>query len=90
MLRDVLREVRPDALIVVGDDQNEQFGLDQMLTFCIHRGASIEVKKRPNGSGASTMPGSGQWDNMAWQEASRAGESAAPPTFPPPPISPSP
>src|SRR5690349_3573173 len=29
-LHDVLREVKPDALVVVGDDQNEQFGLDQM------------------------------------------------------------
>ena len=57
-LHDVLREAKPDVLVVVGDDQNEQFGLDQMPTFCVYRGASMEVKKRAAG-GASKMPGSG-------------------------------
>jgi hypothetical protein len=70
-LHDVLRETKPDVLVVVGDDQNEQFGLDQMPTFCIYRGATMEMKKKAAGGGASKMPGSGQWGNMAWQQASR-------------------
>ena len=69
-LRNVLIEAAPDVVIVVGDDQNEQFGSDQMPAFCIYRGPSVEVKKRSGGGG--------QWGNMAWREASQADLGNAP------------
>lgn len=64
-LHDVLQQAAPDVVVVVGDDQNEQFGPDQMPAFCVYRGASVEVKKRSGGGG-------GQWGNMAWRQASQA------------------
>ena len=53
-LRDVLAQTAPDVVIVVGDDQNEQFGADQMPAFCVYRGPSVEVKKRA-GVGERTL-----------------------------------
>lgn len=69
-LRTVLKETAPDVVIVVGDDQKEQFGDDQMPAFCIYRGATMEVKKRTGGGG--------QWGNMAWRQASQADLSDTP------------
>ena len=80
-LHDLLREVAPDAIVVVGDDQNEQFGLDQMPTFCIYWGESMEVKKRGNRPGASRMPGSNNWGNMAWQQVNDHSENDTPKVY---------
>ncbi len=70
-LHDVLQQATVDALVVVGDDQNEQFGADQMPAFCVYRGASLEVKRRSSGGG-------GQWANMAWRQAAQADVSETP------------
>jgi hypothetical protein len=72
-LRQELLSAAPDVVVVVGDDQNEQFGSDQMPTFCVYRGPSLEVKKR--------TAGGGQWGNMAWREASQADIGEAPKTY---------
>jgi hypothetical protein len=45
-LRDMLADARPDVVVIVGDDQREQFLDDNMPTFCLYRGASMLVKRR--------------------------------------------
>lgn len=42
----ILTEVSPDILVVVGDDQHEQFLDDNMPAFCVYRGGSIAVASR--------------------------------------------
>jgi hypothetical protein len=41
-LRSVLREVAPDALVVIGDDQGEWFSADSQPALCIYWGDSVE------------------------------------------------
>jgi 3-O-methylgallate 3,4-dioxygenase len=41
-LRDVLAEVAPDVLVVIGDDQSEWFSADGQPALCIYWGDSVE------------------------------------------------
>lgn len=45
-LSEELKRVSPDILVVVGDDQHEQFQADNMPTFCIYRSNTAEVVGR--------------------------------------------
>jgi 3-O-methylgallate 3,4-dioxygenase len=58
-LREVLEATRPDVIVVVGDDQGEQFSPANMPTFCIYRGETMEIVKKQSSGG--------QWGNMAWR-----------------------
>ena len=42
VLRDKLREWKPDLVIVVGDDQAENFLRDNLPTFCLYTGSQVE------------------------------------------------
>lgn len=46
VLRETLNKVLPDVLVVVGDDQHENFLDDNMPVFCVYRGPSVEAVKR--------------------------------------------
>jgi len=46
-LSKTLTQVAPDVMVVIGDDQHEQFLDDMMPMFCIYRGSSLLVIKRP-------------------------------------------
>ena len=48
-LRDKLAEVAPDALVIIGDDQHEQFWEDNMPMFSIYHGADVSVRSRGHG-----------------------------------------
>lgn len=43
VLGDVLRQAGPDAIVVLGDDQHEQFQDDNMPTFAVYHGRSMPV-----------------------------------------------
>lgn len=44
-LNDVIASVAPDVVVIVGDDQHEQFLDDNMPMFCLYRGASASATK---------------------------------------------
>jgi 3-O-methylgallate 3,4-dioxygenase len=46
-LAEVVQKVRPDVLVIIGDDQHEQFLDDNMPMFSIYWGDAVLVKKRP-------------------------------------------
>lgn len=47
----VLRRVKPDVIVMLGDDQKEQFLDDNMPMFCVYRGEKLPVVKRqPRGN----------------------------------------
>jgi hypothetical protein len=69
-LQAVLEEAAPDIILVVGDDQNEQFSPDHMPAFCIYRGETMEIVKRQRSGG--------QWGNMAWLGYSSQGVPETP------------
>jgi hypothetical protein len=45
-LQTVLADTAPDVLVVIGDDQNEQFDDENMPAFCIFRGGTMQFFKR--------------------------------------------
>jgi AmmeMemoRadiSam system protein B len=45
-LRRLFRQVAPDAVIVVGDDQHEQFREDNLPVFAVYYGNTVEEKHR--------------------------------------------
>ena len=65
-LRDKLAEAAPDALVIVGDDQHEQFLDDNMPMFSIYHGSVLTVKSRGHGAAPSPVRDSGQPD---WRTA---------------------
>lgn len=62
-LRDKLTQARPDAIVVVGDDQREQFLDDNMPMFAIFYGPSMPITHRQ------------REDAAPWQRAERQGEA---------------
>jgi len=63
----VLREAKPDVIVVFGDDQHEQFHEDNMPTFAVYYGKSLPVVKHTGHNPA------------AWKDAEERGwaETAA-------------
>ncbi|MEA2641600.1 MAG: hypothetical protein QOF51_2994 [Chloroflexota bacterium] len=45
-LADVLARAKPDVVLVVGDDQHEQFRDNLMPMFCVYRGENAEVVRK--------------------------------------------
>jgi Catalytic LigB subunit of aromatic ring-opening dioxygenase len=67
-LAQVLAAAKPDVLVVVGDDQHEQFHEDLMPMFCVYRGESVEVARRTHGVRA----GSQTWNAAKLDEIQEA------------------
>jgi 3-O-methylgallate 3,4-dioxygenase len=62
----MLREAAPDVLVVVGDDQKEQFQEDNMPIFCIFRGETLPTRRN---RAARENTGSRSWDSTLWDRA---------------------
>ena len=69
-LREVLEATAPDVILVVGDDQGEQFTPDHMPAFCIYRGDTMEIVQRARGDS--------KWGNMAWLSFTEQGAPQVP------------
>ncbi len=66
----MLKEARPDVVVIFGDDQHEQFNDDNMPTFAIYHGKSIPVVRH---SGRNTS---------AWKAAEEKGWAETVPQYP--------
>ncbi len=70
-LQDVLENTKPDVLIVIGDDQNEQFDSDNMPAFSFYRGGTMQFFKRK-------QRGTGMFANLQYHEHSNSTAPEAP------------
>jgi len=70
-LQEVLEKTKPDVLLVIGDDQNEQFDNENMPAFSFYRGGTMQFFKRK-------QRGSSQFANLAYHEHSNATAPEAP------------
>jgi hypothetical protein len=82
-LRQVLAQAAPDVILVVGDDQHEQFKDDNMPMFSVYYGDGVEVVKRDHRGGH----GSGMWNapklaELEYELTQRLGVSGVHPTEP--------
>jgi 3-O-methylgallate 3,4-dioxygenase len=76
----ILRETAPDVLVVVGDDQYEQFQDANMPMFSVFRGATLPTAKRARGVKAGSQSiSSPLWNQMREENAAA---STLPPTQP--------
>lgn len=64
-LGELLQQTAPDVLVVVGDDQYEQFQDDNMPVFCIFRGSTLPTRRSPQ---ARERTGSRAWDSSLWDQ----------------------
>jgi len=73
VLGDVLRDAAPDLMVVLGDDQHEQFQDDNMPMFAIYHGDGFSIRRghRPPESGAIA-------GNGGWQRAQNGRDQADP------------
>ncbi len=69
LLRDKLAAVKPDVLVVIGDDQHEQFKDANMPMFSVYYGDNIEVVNRHKGG---VQAGSGLWNSSRLDEIENA------------------
>jgi aromatic ring-opening dioxygenase catalytic subunit (LigB family) len=49
LLRSRIRELRPDALVVIGDDQNENFTVENLPQLAIYTGGEMTARDRMSG-----------------------------------------
>jgi hypothetical protein len=67
-IAEVVAQAQPDVLVVIGDDQHEQFHDELMPMFCVYRGESVQVARRGHG----TRSGSGLWSAAKLDEIQNA------------------
>ena len=60
-LRKVLTQASPDVVVVVGDDQHEQFKDDNMPMFSVYYGDTLRVSRGSHGRESSAQSGSQSW-----------------------------
>src|SRR5438093_2641829 len=65
-LADLLEETAPDVLVVVGDDQYEQFQDENMPMFCVFNGSTLPTSLRSRT--ARDRTGSRAWDSTLWDK----------------------
>jgi 3-O-methylgallate 3,4-dioxygenase len=70
-LQQKLEETRPDVLVVIGDDQKEQFQDENMPAFSVYRGGPMQFFKRKG-------PQTGMFAGLAYHEHSNATAPDAP------------
>jgi 3-O-methylgallate 3,4-dioxygenase len=61
----LLQELAPDLLVVVGDDQYEQFQDENMPVFCVYRGETLPTERVRS---ASRRTGSQAWSSPLWEK----------------------
>ena len=70
-LAQVLAQAKPDVLVVVGDDQHEQFHAELMPMFCVYRGESVQIVPKKPGA----RSGSGLWQASKLDEIEKSVEA---------------
>ncbi len=78
-LKKVLNMTAPDVLVVIGDDQHEQFHDDNMPMFCVYRGESMPARGRNGAQGRDPSLG-GMATN--WQQATQEREGDTRDSYP--------
>ncbi|MDA1035407.1 MAG: hypothetical protein O3B65_00830 [Chloroflexi bacterium] len=66
ILRAKLEEAKPDAIVVLGDDQHEQFFENNMPMFSVYRGASLPIRERKCMGDAKLQSA---WQNTTWNQS---------------------
>ena len=64
-LRDLLSQAKPNVMVVIGDDQHEQFLDDLMPMFCIFRGNTLKEVAHSRGDPALKGKMTGAWREIA-------------------------
>lgn len=59
-----LRQAEPDVIIIIGDDQHEQFHGGNMPMFCVYHGDTVQLRERVQ-SGKGKGPGNGKTNGKA-------------------------
>ena len=79
-LAGILRDAKPDVLVVVGDDQYEQFQNRNMPMFCVYRGETMPTTRGPRAG----RVGSQAWTSPLWNQlrAEQDATSTLPPEQP--------
>ena len=76
ILRAKLDEAKPDIIVILGDDQHEQYFEDNMPMFSIYRGESLPIRERKRVGDPKLRAA---WQNSTWnQTADRAKETDHP------------
>ncbi len=75
VLGERLRQADPDVIVMVGDDQHEQFHGDNMPMFCVYHGDRVQLVKKHQGNGARTV-GSHAWSAPRLRELQAAADDA--------------
>ncbi|SRR5579883_102211 len=75
-LQQVLEDTAPDVLVVIGDDQNEQFDDENMPAFCVYRGGPMQFFKRRRRRGMFASLGYHQHSNATAPDVPRPCEAA--------------
>lgn len=73
-LGQALEDAAPDVLVVVGDDQYEQFQDNNMPMFCVFRGATLPTARRNRAARERT--GSRAWTSPLWEQVRQRSEAA--------------
>lgn len=79
VLRDKLTEVRPDAIVIIGDDQHEQYHDNNLPMFSVYHGDALPIRERRRQPDARLAKA---WTNTTWnstaEQAPEADHPAAP------------
>lgn len=60
-LSERLQQAKPDVIVVLGDDQHEQFRSDNMPMFCVYHGSTVQMVRTYDSNGKK-RPGAHAWD----------------------------
>lgn len=66
ILRGKLEEAKPDAIVILGDDQHEQFFENNMPMFSVYRGDTLPLRERTGGGGDAKLRAA--WQNTTWNQ----------------------
>lgn len=80
LLRDKLTEVNPDAIVIVGDDQHEQFHDNNLPMFSIYRGEKLPIRERRGGMADPKLAKA--WTNTSWNKTADHAKEADHPAEP--------
>ena len=75
----VLAECAPDVVVVVGDDQHEQFGASNLPMFSVYYGGAMPTKVS---NAARNRSPERQWNHAAWRDALDSETAGGPAEYP--------
>jgi 3-O-methylgallate 3,4-dioxygenase len=77
ILRQKLEDAAPDVIVVIGDDQHEQFFENNMPMFSVYHGASLPVRERRRQPDPKLAAA---WTNTSWNATAKQAAEADHPT----------